>query len=362
MAPTVNIANLAPMSKNVVVFAGDDSSPEVMLPTVDLIERMGLDIHFSWPLLGQAALNEVGEAFPEATREAIDAADTTFFGSTSGNSTAALFYLRWGKQTYANVRPATWFPGVQSPMKHPENIDFVIIRENLEDLYLGLEGDLEDLAPMNFYSRHARSAIKDMGPGKYAIKAITEKGASRVIRFAFEMANRRPAKKLTVTCKYNMLSTSDGLFRKIAREMAKDYPEVELTTYIVDDFLCRMIAKPEELDVVVMPNLYGDIMSDGAAGMVGGLGLAPSGCYGDDYAYFESAHGTAPDIAGQHIINPTATLLSAAMMLEYLGFAADATRLREAIAKVYAAGKTLTPDQGGNSKTFEFINAVEANL
>lgn len=345
-----------------MVFPGDDASPEVMLPTVALIEGMNLDIEFSWPLLGQAALDEVGSAFPEATRLAIDAADTTFFGSTSGNSTAALFYLRWGKQTFANVRPATWFPGVQSPMKHPEHIDFVIIRENLEDLYLGLEGDLEDLAPLNFYSPHARSSLKDLGRGKYAIKAITEQGASRVIRFGFEMARNRPAKRLTVTCKYNMLSTADGLFRKTALAMASEYPDVQLDTYIIDDFLCRMISKPEELDVVVMPNLYGDIMSDGAAGMIGGLGLAPSGCYGHDYAYFESAHGTAPDIAGQHIINPTATLLSAAMMLEYLEFTEAANRLRQAIALVYADGSVLTPDQGGSSKTYEFIEAVEKHL
>lgn len=348
--------------KKVVVFDGDDASPEVMIPTVQLLEGMDLPIQFVRPLLGEAAIKEAGAAFPEETRAAIDEADTTFFGSTSGNSTAALFYLRWGKQTFANVRPASWKPGMKSPMAKPEDIDFVVIRENLEDLYLGLEGEIEDLAALNFYSNHARASLKDLGPGKYAIKAITERGAERVIRFAFEMAAKRPAKRLTVTCKYNMLATSDGLFRNIAIEMASEYPDVELRTYIVDDFLCRMIAHPEELDVVVMPNLYGDIISDGAAGMLGGLGLAPSGCYGEDYAYFESAHGTAPDIAGQHVINPTATLLSAAMMLEYLELKIDAQRLNNAIRQVYAAGAFLTPDQGGNSKTYQFIDAVAANL
>ena len=202
--------------------------------------------------------------------------------------------------------------------------------------------------------------MSELGPGKYAIKAITEKGAERVIRFAFELARKRNQKKrLTVSCKYNMLSISDGLFRDIALNMASDYPDIELQTFIIDDFLCRMISHPETLDVVVMPNLYGDIMSDGAAGLIGGLGLAPSGCYGDDYAYFESAHGTAPDIAGQHIINPTATLLSAAMMLEYLNFSDAALALRTGIRRVYAEGKVMTPDQGGTSKTYEFCTAVE---
>lgn len=346
--------------KKVVVFEGDDASPEVMQPTVKLLEGLGLPITFEHPLLGTQAIEATGEAFPAATKAAIDAADTTFFGSTSGNSTAALFYLRWGKQTYANVRPTEWLPGFNSPLRHPEHIDFVTVRENLEDLYLGLEGDIEDIAGLNLYSKHARQSLSELGPGKYAIKAITEKGAERVIRFAFELARQRNKKKrLTVTCKYNMLSIADGLFRDIALNMATDYPDIELNTYIIDDFLCRMISHPEELDVVVMPNLYGDIMSDGAAGLIGGLGLAPSGCYGDDYAYFESAHGTAPDIAGQHIINPTATLLSAAMMLNYLGFDDAASHLRSAIRVVYAAGKVLTPDQGGSSKTFELCAAVE---
>ena len=139
-----------------------------------------------------------------------------------------------------------------------------------------------------------------------------------------------------------MLSHSDGLFREIGQSIAIDYPEIEFETFIIDDFLCRMISDPHALDVVVMPNLYGDIMSDGAAGLIGGLGLAPSGCYGDDYAYFESAHGTAPDIAGQNIINPTATILSACMMLEYLAFEEAAIKLKSSVSQIYAEGNLLT--------------------
>ena len=346
--------------KKVVVFNGDDASPEVMIPAVEILEGMGLPISYEYPLIGQDAIDSVGENFPDSTRASIDAADATFFGSTSGQSTAALFYLRWGKQTYANVRPCEWMPGFRSPLANPEGIDFVVIRENLEDLYLGLEGDIEDLHALNFYSKHARSNLTDLGPGRYAIKAITEKGSERIVRHAFELATKRAGKKkVTLTSKYNMLSHSDGLFREIGQSLASDYPGIDFETFIIDDFLCRMISDPHALDVVVMPNLYGDIMSDGAAGLIGGLGLAPSGCYGDDYAYFESAHGTAPDIAGQDIINPTATILSACMMLEYLGFEEAAIKLKNALADIYAAGDLLTRDQGGNATTTEFCDAIK---
>ena len=346
--------------KKVVVFNGDDASPEVMIPTVEILKRMGLPISFEYPLIGQDAIDSVGENFPDSTRVAIDSADATFFGSTSGQSTAALFYLRWGKQTYANVRPCEWMPGFRSPLAKPEGVDFVVIRENLEDLYLGLEGDIEDLHALNFYSKHARSNLTDLGPGRYAIKAITEKGSERIIRHAFELASKRAGKKkVTLTSKYNMLSHSDGLFREIGQSIASDYPEIEFETFIIDDFLCRMISDPHALDVVVMPNLYGDIMSDGAAGLIGGLGLAPSGCYGDDYAYFESAHGTAPDIAGQNIINPTATILSACMMLEYLSFEEAAIKLKSSLSQIYGEGNLLTKDQGGSATTTQFCDAIK---
>ena len=346
--------------KKVVVFNGDDASPEVMIPTVEILEEMELPIIFEHPMIGKDALEALGENFPDSTRASIDTADATFFGSTSGQSTAALFYLRWGKQTYANVRPCEWMPGFKSPLANPEGIDFVVIRENLEDLYLGIEGDLVDLQALNFYSKHARSNLTDLGPGRYAIKAITEKGSERIIRHAFELASkRRGKKKVTLTSKYNMLSHSDGFFREIGLSLSSEYPEIAFETFIIDDFLCRMISDPHALDVVVMPNLYGDIISDGAAGLIGGLGLAPSACYGDDYAYFESAHGTAPDIAGHNIINPTATILSACMMLDYLGFDQEGKKLKNALASIYEAGVLLTRDQGGKATTTQFCDALK---
>ena len=216
---------------------------------------------------------------------------------------------------------------------------------------------------MNLYSRHARANLGDLGPGKYAIKAITERGSERVIRYAFELARKRDKqRKVTVTCKYNMLAVADGLFLETGKRIAEEYPDIAFDHYIIDDFLCRMITNPHALDVVVMPNLYGDIMSDGSAGLIGGLGLAPSGCYGDDYAYFESAHGTAPDIAGQNIINPTATVLSAAMLLDYLGKENAAQRLRSGITSVYADPANHTVDQGGSASTSDFFKALEGAI
>ena len=347
--------------KQVAVIEGDDASPEAVRPTMELIDDLGLDIEFVYPVVGDPALAEFGSAFPDAARDIIDAADSTFFGSSSGTSGAALFYLRWGKQTYANVRPAIYYPGANSPLAKPQGIDLVIVRENLEDLYVRAEGDLQTLAEPAPMGATIRKSVKELGEGRYALKAITLEGSRRVLRFAFDLARQRSG-RLTVTCKYNMLPKSDGYFLEIARSLQEDYPDVSMEHYIVDDFACRLVRDPQSFDVVVMPNLYGDILSDAAAGLIGGLGLAPSGCYGDDYAYFETAHGTAPDIAGQHIINPTANLLTAAMMLEHLGFREAADRLRKALRAVYADGRVLTPDQGGSASTEAFCHEVRTLL
>jgi isocitrate/isopropylmalate dehydrogenase len=301
----------------------------------------------------------------KAARAAIDQSDSTLFGSTNGR-TNAIGYLRWGKQTYANVRPCRYMRGFRSPLADPNGIDFVIVRENLEDLYLGLEGPLNNLAPLHLQSRILRGELDTSERGIYAIKVITERNTRRIAHFACKFAMRRKAEghpgKVTCTSKYNMLRESDGMFRQIVEQVAGGYPDIKYEQYIVDDFARRIVQSSKDLDVVVMPNLYGDILSDAAAGTIGGLGVAPSGCYGDDYAYFESVHGTAPDIKGMGIINPTATMLSAAMMLDYLGFRDESRRFESAIRKVYAEGKTLTVDQGGSSKTVEFTRAVISNL
>jgi isocitrate/isopropylmalate dehydrogenase len=340
----------------VVVIEGEDAAPEAVRPTVALLDHLRLDLHWLRPPIDDHA----------ATRRAIDDSATTLFGATSGPSARALFYLRWGKTTYANVRPARWLPGFHSPLANPHGIDFVVIRENLEDLYVGVEGDLDALRPANLTSRTLRTPIADLAPGRFALKVITEAGTTRVVRFAFELARRRKQRgrpgKVTCATKHNMLPQSDGLFRSIATDVAVTYPDITFESFLADDFARRLVADPHSLDVVVLPNLYGDILSDAAAGVIGGLGLAPSGCYGDDYAYFESAHGTAPDIAGKNVINPTATILSAVMMLDYLELPDAARRIESAVTRVYADGRHLTPDQGGTATTTEFCDAVARYL
>ncbi len=355
------------MSKHVVIIPGDDAAPEAMAPTVEILKSLKLDLTFTEFPSGEEGVKRYGSrlAFDQALREAIDHSDTTLFGSTNG-TTGGIGYLRWGKLTYANVRPARWRPGFRSPLKNPDGIDFVIVRENLEDLYMGVEGDLGLLASLPVTSRLTRKPLDTTATGKFAIKVITEEASRRVARFACELARKRKTRggrgKVTCSSKYNMLRDSDGLFRRVVEATAKEYPDLRYEQYIVDDFARRLVASPSDFDVVVMPNLYGDILSDVAAGTIGGLGLAPSGCYGDTYAYFESVHGSAPDIAGKNIINPTATLLSAVLMLEYLGQDETAAQLDRAITQVYTNGRTLTPDQGGTTSTTAFCAAVQERL
>jgi isocitrate/isopropylmalate dehydrogenase len=337
---------------------------EARLPALGVVKSLELDI--DWLVLpsGEEGLRQHGDKWAQVCKEAIDACDTTWFGSASGK-TPAIAHLRWGKGTYANVRPVRYMPGARSPLAHPEGIDFVIVRENLEDMYSGVEGDLEALAGLGFTNRQTGAPLPPSG-GKFAVKVITEANTRRIVDYACRLALQRKKQgypgRLAVSCKYNVLRETDGLFRRIAREVADGYPELQHEDFIADDFARRIVAEPHRLDVVVLPNLYGDIFSDEASALVGGLGVAPSGCYGDDYAYFESVHGTAPDIAGRHVINPTATLLSAAMMLRHLGLDEDADALEAAIAAVYAEGRALTPDQGGTAHTEEFCEAVRAKL
>jgi isocitrate/isopropylmalate dehydrogenase len=345
-------------SKKVVVLPGDDTAPDTVAAAMEVMRALNVAIDFVEFPPGEQWIR--GET-DKAARAAIDDADSTLFGSTSGK-TNAIVYLRWGKDTYANVRPCRYLKGFRSPLAHPHGIDFIIVRENLEDLYLGLEGPLSALAPLHLNSRILRRELDTSERGIYAVKVITERNTRRLAHFACKLAMRRKAEghpgKLTCTSKYNMLRESDGFFRQIVEEVVAEYPEVKYEQFIVDDFARRIVQSPHDLDVVVMPNLYGDILSDAAAGTIGGLGLAPSGCYGDSYAYFESVHGTAPDIKGMGIINPTATMLSAAMMLDYLGFRDESKRFDNAIRKVYAEGRVLTPDQGGNGRTVELTRAV----
>ncbi|WP_092808239.1 isocitrate/isopropylmalate dehydrogenase family protein [Rhodococcus globerulus] len=340
----------------VAVFEGDDASPEVVRPAVRIVDKAGAAIEWSYPTSDD----------PATIRSVVDASDATLFGSASTRSVPVIEYLRWGKGTFANVRPIAFLPNAATPLADPTGIDFVIVRENLEDLYIGMEGDLADLSALSVVDRCGRSPI-DHAPGTYAIKVVTRSGVEQVARSAFDLARTRAQQrggpgKVTIGTKHNVLPATDGLFRNVALEIASEYPDITVESYLADDLARRLIVTPAQLDVVLLPNLYGDILSDEAAALIGGLGVAPSGCYGPDYAYFEASHGTAPDIAGLNVINPTAQILAAAMMLDYLKQPEPAQRIRNAVQAVYVEGTKLTRDVGGDASTTEFTDAVVASL
>jgi isocitrate/isopropylmalate dehydrogenase len=347
----------------VAVIPGDDAAPEAVAATMTVLRH--LDPPVDWDELPPGSeLVAMEPADRELfVRARIDAADTVLFGSTNG-TTPGVLHMRWGRRTFANVRPVRWQPGYRSPLADPKGIDYVIVRENLEDAYVGIMGDAADLLATGLVGPQAR--LVNEGEGRYAAKVITRAGTEQVARFSFELARRRREAghpgTMTVSAKTNMLPRTDRWFCDIVAEVGANYPDVPLTTFIVDDMAHRLVLRPHDLDVLLLPNLYGDVLSDEGAATIGGLGLAPSGCYGDDFAYFESAHGTAPDIAGQDRINPTATLLSAVMLLEHVGLPDEAARLDAAVTAVYAAGDVLPVDQGGTASTTAFADAVIAAL
>jgi 3-isopropylmalate dehydrogenase len=351
--------------KKVCVIKGDDASPEFVIPTVELLEGMKQEIEFLWPATGEEGVQKYGSPFPPEAKKAVDEADCTLFGSARGMA-GGLGYLRWGKRTYANFRPVKWAKGMRSPLKNPEGIDFVVVRENLEGLYPGREGDIERLKPLQLTDFVTGQVLDTSMKGKFAVRVITEENTRNIAKAACDLAMKRRGKggkwKLTVASKYNMLRQSDELFRRIVEETAKQYPNLTFEQQVIDNFCQQMILNPQQFDVVVMPNEHGDVMADGAAALVGGLGLAPSACFGKDYAYFEPVHGTAPDLMGKNKVNPTAMILSARWMLEYLGLEEAAQRLENAVFGVYEEGRHLPPDQGGRSSTTEFCRAVKDRL
>ena len=349
----------------VCVVKGDDASPEFVLPTVEILEGMKLGIEFLWPATGEEGVQKYGSPFSPEAKKAVDEADCTLFGSARGMA-GGLGYLRWGKKTYANFRPVKWAQGMRSPLKKPEGIDFVVVRENLEGLYPGREGDIERLEPLKITDFVTGQVLDTSKKGKFAVRIITEENTGNIAKATCELAMKRMGKggkgKVTVASKYNMLRQSDELFRRIVEETVRQYPRLTFEQQVIDNFCQQMIINPQQFDVVVMPNEHGDVMADGAAALVGGLGLAPSACFGEDYAYFEPVHGTAPDLMGKNLVNPTAMILSAKWMLEYLGLEEAAQRLEKAVFEVYGEGKSLTPDQGGSSSTTQFCRAVKDRL
>ena len=332
------------MSYKITLIPGDGSGPEVIAAAKRVVEATGVAIEWEQAEAGAAMIEKYGTPLPDETIEsirrngvALKGPVTTPVGTGFRSVNVA---MRKIFDLYANVRPAKTYPGVISRYY---NIDLVVVRENTEDLYAGIEHMVgEDAAE--------------------SIKLITRKGCERIIRYAFDFAVREGRKKVTAVHKANIMKCTDGMFLDIARQIAKEYPQIEFNDSIVDAMCMRLVMHPEDYDVLVCPNLYGDIVSDLCAGLVGGLGLTPSANIGVSGAIFEPIHGSAPDIAGQHKINPTAAILSASLMLAHLGEAKAAADIEQAVTKVISEGKTLTQDMGGTASTEEFADAVIAAL
>jgi isocitrate/isopropylmalate dehydrogenase len=349
----------------VCVIAGDDAAPEVMCPTVEILCTLAPEIRFVEPPCGRDAQERYGTPFPDETREAIDAANCTLFGASGGPCRPILWYLRWGKETYINVRPIRWLPGYRSPLLNPERIDYVIARDNLEGMYPPREGDVSELAALPSSKSWWKVPPVDK-VGAYALKVSTDEQMQLVAHAACQLALQRQATgypgRVTLGAKYSIQPRTDGRFRTIVKEAVSQHASLTYQEFLIDDLARRLVACPETLDVVVLGNEHGDILADVSSGTIGGLGLSPSACYGKTYAYFEPVHGSAPDLAGKGVINPTAMLLSGVMMLEYLGYAEQANILQQAIAQTYHEGTVLPVDQGGQASTAEFVSAIRARL
>lgn len=322
--------------KTIVTLPGDGIGPEIMDATVKMLKSLNLPLEFVSADIGQTALEKDGELLPDKVFELLDnhkiaikgpATTPIGYGFTSVN-----VGLRKHYDLFANIRPIRSYGKV--PCKYP-GVDIVIFRENTEDLYAGVEEKISD---------------EEM----HSIKVITAKGSERIIREAFKCVSEKGIDKLTVVTKANIMKLTDGLFLKIAREVALEYPEIELEEILIDNMCMQLVMDPYRYKVVVTENLYGDILSDLCAGLIGGIGLAPGANIGKEMAIFEPVHGSAPDIAGKNLANPTALFLSAAMMLDYLGYKKEGDKIRDTVDKYLEDSSNYTRDLGGQLTTEEY--------
>jgi isocitrate dehydrogenase (NAD+) len=332
------------MPHDVTLIPGDGIGPEVAEATRRVIDASGAAIAWHEMPAGLGPFEATGTPLPPATLASLEATRVGLKGPVTtpvgGGFASVNVALRKAFDLYANYRPARSMPGVPTRFK---DVDLIVVRENTEGLYSGIEHQVV--------------------PGVIeSLRIVTEAGSERILRFAFEVARREGRRKVTVIHKANILKLSDGLFLAIARRIAEDFPEIEYAESIVDATAMRLVMDPKQFDVLVMENLFGDILSDLAAGLVGGLGLAPSGNIGESVALFEAVHGSAPDIAGKGIANPTALLLSGVMMLRHLGEAAAADRIEDAVRRVLGDGKVRTGDLGGTASTRQYADALIAAM
>jgi isocitrate dehydrogenase (NAD+) len=330
----------------VTLIPGDGIGPEVAAATRSVLDATGIGFDWDVQQAGSDALEETGELLPQATLDSIrrngigiKGPITTPIGSGFRSVNVG---LRQELELYANLRPGRTIKGVQSTF---DNIDLVVVRENLEDIYAGVEfDDGTPEAAEVIEAINARSKKQIAPSAAISVKMITPEGSRRIVEYAFEYARKNNRKLVTAVHKANIMKFSDGLFLEVAQDVAKNYPEIEFNDRIVDNMCMQLMQKPEQYDVLVMPNLYGDIVSDLVAGMVGGLGVAPGGNIGKDAAVFEPIHGSAPSHAGKKEANPVAMILSGALMLRHLGEADAAERVENAVEKVISEGIRVTYD------------------
>jgi isocitrate dehydrogenase (NAD+) len=330
------------MARQITLIPGDGIGPEVADATVRAVQATGVDVEWERVEAGAKALEDLGQLLPDDVFASLEITRVGLKGPTAtpigGGHQSINVALRKKLGLYVNFRPVRMLPGLKTRFSDLA-LDLAIFRENTEDLYSGLEHEV----------------IPDVVE---SLKIITKTASMRIARAAFEWARRERRRKVTAIHKANIMKMSDGLFLKCCRAVAAEYGEIQYTELIVDNACMQLVMRPETFDVLVLPNLYGDIVSDLAAGLVGGLGIVPGANIGDRHAVFEAVHGTAPDIAGKGMANPTALMQSAALMLAHIGERAAAERLQRAVERVYADGRHLTRDVGGAAGTAEFTNAV----
>ncbi|MFQ3587243.1 MAG: isocitrate/isopropylmalate dehydrogenase family protein [Fimbriimonadaceae bacterium] len=328
--------------RRIAVIPGDGIGPEITEATIKILEATGFEAEWVYLDAGLGAIDKGKEAMPKETIDAIREIGVALKGPTTTpvgkGHTSANVALRKALDLFANVRPAKTLPGVRGPFAE-HKIDMIIVRENTEGLYAGIE-----------YQPHPDVA--------QAVKVITRPGCRRLLQYAFDMAKRQGRSRVTAVHKANIMKLTDGMFLEEFYRAAAGYPELKADDVIVDNCCMQLVTRPEQFDVLVTENLYGDIVSDLAAGLVGGLGLAPGANIGETAAVFEAVHGSAPDIAGKGVANPTALLLSAVMMLRYLGFHEQADRITDSVLKVCSEGQCLTIDLGGRAGTREYAEQV----
>ena len=332
------------MAHRVTLIPGDGIGPEVAEATQKVIDASGVKIDWDLENAGAAQVEKHGKPLPDATIDSILKNKVALKGPIGtpigGGFKSVNVELRKRLDLYTNFRPAISIKGVKT--RH-DDVDLIVIRENTEGLYSGLE---HEVIPGVVESQ----------------RVITEKGSERVIRAAFKIARRFNRKKVTLVHKANILRLSDGLFLRVGRKVAEEYPDIEVNDSIVDATAMKLVQDPSQFDVLVMENLFGDIISDLTSGLIGGLGLAPSANLSPEYAVFEAVHGTAPDIAGKGLANPTALLLSGVLMLRHLDENDAADRIFAAINNVLEAGEVRTGDLGGSATTEEYTNALIAAI